>query len=107
MHGTKFDKEDYLIFINEHNRYIKADQPRKVLKRVIESYNLKDSHIHGFRHTHCSLLFEAGVKMQVVKDRLGHSGITTTMNIYAHVTQEQRDQVANIFADFIANKTSA
>ena len=40
--------------------------------------------------------------MEEVKDRLGHSDITTTMNIYTHVTQVQRDQVANKFADFMS-----
>lgn len=41
---------------------------------------------HGFRHTHCSLLFESGASIKEVQERLGHKDIKTTMNIYAHVT---------------------
>ncbi|MQJ16514.1 site-specific integrase, partial [Escherichia coli] len=53
------------------------------------------------RHTHCSLLFEAGLSIQEVQDRLGHGDIKTTMDIYAHVTEKQRDQVADKFAKYI------
>lgn len=44
--------------------------------------------VHDLRHTSTSLLFEAVVPMEVVKDRLGHSDIQTTMNIYTHVTKK-------------------
>ena len=101
-HGTKFDKTNYHIFTNELNKPFALERPGKVLQRIVDKYDLAYIHIHGFRHTHCSLLFEAGVSMEEVKDRLGHSDITTTMNIYTHVTQVQRDQVANKFADFMS-----
>lgn len=42
--------------------------------------------IKGLRHTHATLLLELGVHPKVVQERLGHSTITTTMNIYSHAT---------------------
>ncbi|TSD45025.1 site-specific integrase [Rhodococcus sp. KBS0724] len=42
--------------------------------------------LKGLRHTHATLLLEAGVHPKVVQERLGHSTITTTMNVYSHVT---------------------
>ena len=42
--------------------------------------------LKGLRHTHATLLLELGVHPKVVQERLGHSTITTTMNIYSHVT---------------------
>jgi len=59
--------------------------------------------VHGFRHTHCSLLFEANIDMQNVKDRLGHSDIKTIMNIYAHVTKTERSKTAYLFGDFMGS----
>lgn len=56
---------------------------------------------HGFRHTHCSLLFEAGATIKEVQERLGHENIQTTMDIYAHVTQKAKDKVADKFASYI------
>ncbi|RNM43559.1 site-specific integrase, partial [Staphylococcus aureus] len=58
--------------------------------------------VHGFRHTHCSLLFEAGLSVQEVQDRLGHGDIQTTMGIYAHVTEKQREKVAEKFANYVS-----
>ena len=43
--------------------------------------------IKGMRHTHATQLLEAGVSAKVVQERLGHSNIATTMDIYSHVTQ--------------------
>ena len=39
--------------------------------------------------------------MQNVKERLGHSDIQTTMNIYAHVTTTERDKTADLFGSFM------
>lgn len=50
--------------------------------------------LKGLRHTHATLLLELGVHPKVVQERLGHSQIGTTMNIYSHVTPTmQRDAV--------------
>lgn len=50
--------------------------------------------LKGLRHTHATLLLELGVHPKVVQERLGHSNISTTMNIYSHVTPTmQRDAV--------------
>lgn len=40
---------------------------------------------HDLRHTHASLLLSLGVHPKVIQERLGHTVITTTMDIYAHV----------------------
>ena len=53
-----------------------------------KKYPLKHVTLHGFRHTHCSLLFEMGTPLEEVQERLGHTDIKTTMNIYTHVTEK-------------------
>ncbi|GHN23844.1 tyrosine-type recombinase/integrase [Lactobacillus delbrueckii subsp. lactis] len=57
--------------------------------------------MHGFRHTHASLCFEAGLTMQDVKERLGHSSISTTMDIYIHVTNDRKEESVQQLAKFI------
>lgn len=53
--------------------------------------------IKGLRHTHATLLLEAGENPKVVQERLGHSTITTTMNIYTHVTPTiQKTAIENL-----------
>ncbi len=65
-----------------------------------EKYDLPYITPHGFRHTHCSLLFEAGASIKEVQERLGHEDIKTTMNIYAHVTENTKEKTAEKFAQF-------
>ncbi|MCR2810304.1 MULTISPECIES: tyrosine-type recombinase/integrase [unclassified Microbacterium] len=42
--------------------------------------------LKGLRHTHATLLMEAGVNPKIVQERLGHADISMTMDIYSHVT---------------------
>lgn len=73
-----------------------------MLNRIWRKYpEFKRITPHGFRHTHCSLLFEAGATIKEVQERLGHENIQTTMDIYAHVTQKAKNEVANKFATYI------
>lgn len=83
------------------NRFLVDNYLRRIITRITEDHNLPHITVHGFRHTHCSLLFEASVEMHNVKKRLSHSDIQTTINIYAHVTKNERDKTADIFNDFM------
>ncbi len=59
--------------------------------------------IKGLRHTHATLLLELGEHPKVVQERLGHSTITTTMNIYSHVTPTMQKAAADRFAAHLGN----
>jgi len=49
---------------------------------------------HDLRHSHATQLLAAGLHPKVAQDRLGHSTITTTMDIYSHVTAQMQDDAA-------------
>lgn len=59
--------------------------------------------LKGLRHTHATLLLELGEHPKVVQERLGHSTITTTMNIYSHVTPTMQKAAADRFAAHLRN----
>ncbi|UQS86230.1 tyrosine-type recombinase/integrase (plasmid) [Nicoliella spurrieriana] len=50
--------------------------------------SLKRITIHGFRHTHASMLFSAGISVKEVQVRLGHANPQITLGVYTHVTKE-------------------
>ncbi|MBM7554853.1 site-specific integrase [Thalassobacillus pellis] len=56
---------------------------------------------HSLRHTHTSLLIEAGVGIKEIQQRLGHGDINTTMNIYAHITENMEEKASQKFSDFM------
>lgn len=57
--------------------------------------------VHQMRHTHASLLFESGSSLKDVQEKLGHSDIQTTMNIYTHVTETKSKKALDDFASFM------
>lgn len=103
--GYPTKKKNQFLFTTEKNEHpnptIDAHWLKRIYKQDIVPNDFKRITTHGFRHTHASLLFEAGATIKEVQDRLGHSDITTTMNIYAHVTEASRERTADLFADYI------
>ena len=86
-------------------RYISASETVFDTNISTLNYNLKNLRLstHMFRHTHVALLVEAGVPIKVISERLGHSKIDTTLNIYTHVTENMkldlRTKLNNLCAD--------
>jgi integrase len=55
-----------------------------------------NSKFHDLRHTHATMLLKQGINPKIVQERLGHSSISITMDIYSHVMPNmQRDVMAN------------
>jgi integrase len=54
--------------------------------------------LHDLRHTNASLALEAGMEMEVVSDRLGHSQISVTADLYAHVSRSLDNAAAEQIA---------
>ena len=102
MIGTRIKKHQPCFTEEITNSYLYLNFMNANLKRICKKNEFKLIKVHGFRHTHCSLLFESGFTIQEVQDRLGHSDLKTTMSVYAHVTEKQRDNMADKFAKFMA-----
>lgn len=102
--GYNFLNSDNLLFSTINNGYLSMSKPRQWNVAICKKYKLRRIKIHGFRHTHASLLFEAGASMNEVKARLGHADINTTMNIYTHVTDDQKKDTANKLVRLLEGK---
>ena len=89
--------KDQLVFSNDKNELVYNGFLNVVLKKYP---NLKITP-HGFRHTHASLLFEAGASIKQVQERLGHTTINTTLEIYTHVTKEAEKESAEKFLKYM------
>jgi len=71
-------------------------QPRSLTHAVSEFMRSLGSKVrlHGLRHSHASHLLAANVHPKVVQERLGHSGIAITMDIYSHVMPNMQAEAA-------------
>ncbi len=67
----------------------------KVLSRIAKSeLNIKFK-FHNLRHTHASVLAELNIPAVVVKSRLGHAKIETTLKYYTHITESMTENLIN------------
>lgn len=72
------------------------------LQRLLKKTSIKKQITpHSFRHTHTSLLIEANVHIKEIQERLGHSDIKTTMDIYAHMTKNIKKEASNKFSNLM------
>lgn len=78
-----YEKCDYLIQDGFGNP-MGANALASRLERLEASNGLPHVTLHGLRHTYASLLNASGVDMAMISAELGHSSLSTTMNIYTH-----------------------
>jgi len=93
--------DNNMVFTRDDGSPMRLAYPNEKLDILIKKHKLHRITIHGFRHTHASLLFEAGASIKEVQERLGHSDIQMTMDIYTHVTDTVKEQTAEKFQRYI------
>lgn len=95
-----FTKANYL-FTNDENNFT-------INQSVAERYNIYRERaglpyigLHGFRHTHASMLYEAGADHKEVQERMGHANIKTTMDTYTHITNSKKEETTQKLTNYI------
>jgi integrase len=71
------------IFTTWDGQPAHPEWPSQWFSKFIKKHGLPHLTFHGLRHTSATMLIGQGVNMKEVSSRLGHSNISTTMDIYA------------------------
>ena len=82
------------------------EMKRTTLKKRLSALGLPDYGFHLFRHTHASLLLNAGANWKELQLRMGHKSIKTTMDIYAELAPQKQFEAVNLYLDKIAELTT-
>ena len=94
--GDSFNPND-LVFFNSNGHYLNPRELHKAYKRAIKRAGLKDSRFHDTRHSHASILLQKNVHPKIVSERLGHSKIGITLDIYSHAIPSLQEQAVEVF----------
>ena len=94
--SPKFPK-DRLLFCEPDGKPLKPNTIGQHWTRLLRRLNYPHIRFHDLRHTHASWMLKKGVSPKVIQERLGHSTISTTLDIYSHVTPGMQRQAVNIF----------
>ncbi len=92
-----------LIFPTIYGNYMCDRNERATLKKRLASMGLPEYGFHLFRHTHASLMLNAGLNWKELQVRMGHKSISTTMDTYAELAPKKKAAAVNIFLDKIAS----
>lgn len=101
------DHTSSFIFHNRKGNYPTPSMVVRMMHKAVDGSDLRYISPHGLRHTHCSLLFSAGVSIPEVQDRLGHSDVKTTLDVYNHVYQSDKADALDRFLTFMDPESRA
>jgi integrase len=76
-----------LVFTREDGRPLRPEYATRHFQALADLAGLPPIRLHDLRHTNASLALQAGVDMKVVSERLGHSQMSITADLYTHVNQ--------------------
>lgn len=96
------------IFLNREGRIHNPQAINRAIKRMTEAYNVREEvearkekrepiliphfSCHHLRHTFCTRFCENETNVKVIQSVMGHADISTTMNIYAEVTDQAKKE---------------
>ncbi len=91
----RIDKKAGIIFLNKANRpYTSTKVVKKGLWPLCDALGIPRAGFHAFRHTHTTVLLEAGATPKVTQRQLRHADPRVTLDHYAHVIDSShRDAV--------------
>jgi len=90
-------KDHNLVFPRADGTWWNPPAISLAFHRAVKAAGVPSIRLHDVRHTHASLLLEAGVNPKVVSERLGHSSVAFTLDTYAHVMPGMEPKSAELF----------
>ncbi len=101
--GDLWAAGDYL-FVQESGKPIDPNSITAWLRHFSKRHGLPHINPHAFRHTAASAMTQANLDPVTVSKRLGHSRVSTTMDIYAHMFEQADTSACEVLADSLLRR---
>ncbi|WP_227486974.1 tyrosine-type recombinase/integrase [Nocardioides malaquae] len=88
-----------LVFTTPIGTPIDPDNCSKFVQASLKAAGVRKVRMHDFRHGCVSLLLALGVPPRIVMEIAGHSALEMTMNVYAHVSLDDKRGALNRLGD--------
>lgn len=101
--GPDYRNDLDLIFANPDGTPLNPDSISATVSALFKRLKIpkpKGAALHLLRHTHGSHMLAGGVPLPVVSQRLGHSSVRTTADIYAHAIHGQHDEAVRKWEEY-------
>lgn len=97
-------KELSYVHLNTRLKPLNESTARRLVNNVMVKAGVEPIKMHALRHTHASILISNHVPVIIISKRLGHASTSITMDIYAHVLEEDAIAAAGLIDDFIKSE---
>lgn len=94
------------VFTSNQGVMIHPQSPTAYLRRFGQKYGIEDLHPHKLRHTMATLSIANGADVKSVSDKLGHSNVSITLEVYTHANEEAQQRANNALAEAIYKNVS-
>lgn len=98
----KTQEVDTPVFSTSVGTYFERQAILKIIKPIYKKAGITGKNFHDLRHTYATRLFELGEQPRTVQMLLGHSDVSTTLNVYTHVLDELKVKSASKIDQFYA-----
>lgn len=95
--GVGYDDSE-LVFTRDDGRFVHPDRFSQLFDKYVAVSELPRIRLHDLRHTHATLALAAGVHPKVVSERLGHSTVAFTLDVYSHAVPALQEEAAERIA---------
>ena len=111
FNSCEIDGYKGFVFTNRFGYVHNPMTLNRAIKRIYEAYNKQEAEeakkehrepilirhfsVHNLRHTFCTRFCENEQNLKIIQEIMGHSDISTTMNIYAEATEAKKQEAFN------------
>jgi len=89
--GPAWEEHD-LVFCNTYGRFLNSASLYDLFTSLVKKAGLPHMRFHDLRHSAATILLAMKVPVKVIQELLGHSSITTTLNVYGHVLPSMQEE---------------
>jgi len=90
-----------LVFCRADGTPVHPDRFTQMFDKHVKASGLPRIRLHDLRHTHATLALAAGIHPKVVSERLGHSTVAFTMDVYSHAIPSMEAEAAETIANLV------
>ena len=99
--------ENELVFCTAEGKPFRPNTITRAWSELAKKAGVTVIRLHDARHTHASLMLKQGIHPKIVQERLGHSTIAMTLDIYSHVTPGLQQAAAQAFDNLVIQEINA
>jgi integrase len=95
------------VFATADGRHLSPNAITKAWPVAMAAIGMPAVTLHSLRHTHASMLINAGLDILAISRRMGHSSPTITLNVYGHLIHGTDDRAAQVMEAAFGSKMVA